>query len=215
MVKLDGEKIGYQVENRHILNDMTFSYTSGDWITIIGPSGSGKSTLLKIIAGLTVATTGQIKLDNVMATDYPISDYRQQVSYATQSAQLFGNTVRDNLNLPYQVRQLVPDELVQKQGLSSMALPENYLDQEISQLSGGERQRVGVLRNLLFPPKVLLLDEISTGLDAETKAIIWQKIDRVHAQNHGIVLSVTHDESEILKATHKLELATMKEEADS
>ena len=87
-----------------------------------------------------------------------------------------------------------------------MGLPENYLDMAVSELSGGERQRIGVLRNLLFPPKVLLLDEISTGLDSETKTAIWQAIHALHDRENNIVLSVTHDEQEIAEAQTVLTL---------
>jgi len=207
MVKLEGKKLKYQAGGRTILQDISFSFTTGAWITVVGHSGTGKSTLLKLIAGLEELSSGEILLDDQNALDYEIGAYRQQVSYATQSAQLFGQTVRENLDLPYQVRGLKPDEEEQVAGLMQMDLPAEYLDKAVSELSGGERQRVGVLRNLLFPPKVLLLDEISTGLDAETKAIIWQAIHKIHKTNQGIVMSVTHDEGEISHATETLTIA--------
>lgn len=104
------------------------------------------------------------------------------------------------------VRQETVNEVNQREGLVKMGLPENYLDKAVSELSGGERQRIGVLRNLLFPPKVLLLDEISTGLDSETKTAIWQAIHALHDRENNIVLSVTHDEQEIAEAQTVLTL---------
>lgn len=200
MTKLVVDQAGYQVEGRQIWHDISFELHDGDWVTVVGPSGGGKSTLLKAIAGLQDITEGHIFLNDEDVMRLPIGDYRQQVSYATQSAQLFGETVRDNLDLPYLVRQQTPNEQQQIAGLEQMDLPADYLDKAVTELSGGERQRVGVLRNLLFPPKVLLLDEISTGLDAETKQVIWRAIHALHARERLIVLLVTHDEGEIADA---------------
>ncbi|MEQ4549820.1 ATP-binding cassette domain-containing protein [Weissella sp. GP1] len=206
MTTLELKQVNYLVDGRTILKDLNLKLSSGDWVTVVGPSGTGKSTLLKIIAGLQDATDGEVVLDDTSTTTMPIGTVRQQISYATQSAQLFGETVRDNLDFPFLVRQETVNEAAQRDGLMKMGLPESYLDKAVSELSGGERQRIGVLRNLLFPPKVLLLDEISTGLDSETKKAIWQAIHDLHDRENNIVLSVTHDEQEIAEAQNVLTL---------
>jgi putative ABC transport system ATP-binding protein len=206
MTKLTLEDVSYRVEDRVILDDLTAEFTGGDWLTIVGPSGTGKSTLLKIIAGLVTASAGIVRIDGHTDDEVGLTEYRQNVSYAVQAAQLFGRTVRDNLNLPFAVRRVAVDEPRQLEGLASVQLPTDYLDKPIVELSGGERQRVGVLRNLLFPPKVLLLDEITTGLDAETKQVIWAAIEEQHAKSQNIVLSVTHDSEEIDEAKMLLTL---------
>jgi putative ABC transport system ATP-binding protein len=204
MTTLRGQHLYYETKDRMILSNLSFSFQSGDWITIVGPSGSGKSTLLKLIAGLVTLSRGQILLNGQNALDYPIINYRQQVSYAPQAVRLFGQTVRDNLDLPFVVRGLKPDSASQISGLEQMVLSADYLDKPIVELSGGERQRVGVLRNLLFPPAVLLLDEISTGLDEATKTIMWAAIHRIHQKQASIVLSVTHDHDEMQQATQMM-----------
>jgi putative ABC transport system ATP-binding protein len=206
MTTLAVSNLHIKVGDQNIINNLTFELNSGDWLTITGPSGTGKSTLLKIIAGLTTQDGGHVIVDDMDSLTADIGSYRQAVSYAAQSAQLFGKTVRDNLDLPFMVRGQEPDESKQRDGLTMVQLPAEYLDKDITELSGGERQRVGVLRNLLFPPKVLLLDEITTGLDAETKDDIWEAIAKQHDAEQNIVLSVTHDAEEISAASMTLHL---------
>lgn len=180
-----------------ILKDLDFQAESGDWITLIGKSGSGKSLFLKGLARLQKLESGQILLNDQNYQDYAVEEYRKKVSYVVQAAQLFGETVRDNLDLPYLVRKLKPDPTQQLAGLAQMDLASEYLDKPITELSGGQKQRIGLLRNLLFPPTVLLLDEVSTGLDEDTKALIWSVLEELHQNENNIILSVTHDHAEI------------------
>ena len=98
--------------------------------------------------------------------------------------------------------------------LASVNLPATYLDKPINDLSGGERQRVAILRNLLFPPQILLLDEISTGLDNENKAILHQEIMRVNQENGVTILAVTHDNEEISGANRLIKIVAGKMEAN-
>lgn len=199
MKNLSVSQLGMKFDD-WIFQGISFDLEAGAWLTVVGKSGNGKSLMLKVIAGLIDASTGSVYLDGKLQSEYEISTYRQAVSYVTQSAHLFGQTVRDNLDLPFIIRNLTPDESTQLTGLAQMDLPAEILDREINELSGGQRQRVGLLRNLLFPPKVLLLDEISTGLDEATKRIIWQVLAELHAKTNNIMISVTHDSDEIANA---------------
>ncbi len=180
-----------------LFQELSFELNSGDWLTLIGKSGSGKSNVLKSIARLLNPTKGEIYLDNKNKNEYDISVYRQNISYVTQSTNLFGDTVKDNLDLPYIIRNKEINIEDQYNGLKMIGLDNNFLDRNINTLSGGEKQRIGLLRNILFPPKALLLDEISTGLDEDTKKIIWDIILRINKEHNTIILSVTHDEKEI------------------
>ena len=105
MTTLELKHVNYSIDDRTILKDLNLKLASGDWVTVVGPSGTGKSTLLKIIAGLQDASDGDVVLDDTSTLTMPIGTVRQQISYATQSAQLFGETVRDNLDFPFLVRQ--------------------------------------------------------------------------------------------------------------
>lgn len=206
-MELKVEKLGVSFE-QVVFQNLNFDFNAGDWVTIVGKSGTGKSVFLKSLARLMDVTSGQIIFNGQDIQDLAIGTYRQQVSYAVQSASLFGKTVRDNLDFPFIVRDQAIDVQKQQAGLRQMDLPVAYLDHPITELSGGQRQRVGVLRNLLFPPEVLLLDEISTGLDAETKQLIWQVIQTMHQTEGNIVLSVTHDADEMASARDLIEFGT-------
>jgi putative ABC transport system ATP-binding protein len=125
--------------------------------------------------------------------------YRREVSYCFQQPSLFGETVQDNLEFPFTLRgePFAKDRALA--ALTEVDLAESMLTKPITELSGEEKQRVALIRNLLFTPKVLLLDEITTGLDAETKNTVHELIRR--KQQSGVtVIAVTHDESEIAAA---------------
>lgn len=168
----------------------------GENLTITGPSGSGKSTLLKIIGSMQSATSGDIFYQGENLSEIDPVSYRREVSYCFQQPVLFGQTVRDNLSFPFDLRKLDFDEEKTISMLSAVNLSADFLNQEVAKLSGGEKQRVALVRNLLFAPKVLLLDEVTTGLDAENKAIVRQIINAQEA----LIIEVTHDAEEIAAA---------------
>ncbi|HFI0601480.1 TPA: ATP-binding cassette domain-containing protein [Streptococcus suis] len=183
-----------------ILEDVTLSIDAGQRLTLVGPSGSGKSSILKLLAGLTSPSQGQVlyQSQDLAQMDMPI--YRREVSYCFQQPVLFGQTVRDNLAFPFEIRQLDVDEESTVQALAKVDLPATFLDKKISELSGGEKQRVALVRNLLFEPQVLLLDEVTAGLDATSKALVHDLIADYHKAGHTIV-EVTHDAEEIAAAS--------------
>jgi putative ABC transport system ATP-binding protein len=113
--------------------------------------------------------------------------------------------VLDNLEFPFLVRKEKFADSRVRSLLTLVDLDEAYLEKPITELSGGERQRVALIRNLVFPPKMLLLDEVTTGLDEASKQIVHQFIADVHAQ--GItILQVTHDRDEIEQAEKVLRI---------
>ncbi|MGO3115588.1 ABC transporter ATP-binding protein [Enterococcus pseudoavium] len=203
MTVLELKAVSYQAEQRLILDKITLSVESGDFLTISGPSGSGKSTLLRLIASLLTPTSGTIFFDGKDQNSYDYTTYRQQVSYCFQQPTLFGETVKDNLIFPYLIREQVPDQAFMIQQLQLVDLPADYLTKKITELSGGERQRVALVRNILFLPQVLLLDEVTAGLDERTKAIIQRLLKQIQ-QRGCTILQVTHDESELKSAENLL-----------
>lgn len=198
--------VGYDHENQVILHDVSFDVAEGDFLTIAGPSGSGKSTLLKILATLATQTSGEILREGAPIESYDKVAYRREVSYCFQQPRLFGDTVRDNFEFPFSIRKTPFDEELVRRHLRQMKLEESKLDASISSLSGGEKQRVALIRNVLFPPKALLLDEITAGLDVQTKEVITGIIADLNEQRGITVVSVTHDEGEIAAARQLLTL---------
>ncbi|MFI8417283.1 iron efflux ABC transporter ATP-binding subunit FetA [Serratia sp. NPDC078593] len=200
------DDIHYQIDDSVILDAVSFSLNAGEFKLITGPSGCGKSTLLKIVSSLISPTRGDITFDGNNINKIQPEEYRKQVSYCFQTPSLFGNTVYDNLALPYQIRRQKPDEHRMKQDLARLMLPENLLLKNINELSGGEKQRVSLIRNIQFIPKVLLLDEITSALDEDNKRIVNEMIHQLVAQQNVAVLWVTHDKDEIAHADDIIEL---------
>ncbi|SPC38338.1 ABC transporter ATP-binding protein [Latilactobacillus fuchuensis] len=196
--------VSYTVNQQPILKSLDLMVASGEYVTLTGPSGSGKSTLLKLIASLLTPTSGTIQLDDSQIETIAPSEYRKRVSYCFQQPTLFGETVADNLNFPFEIRQLPVDHDLILERLQQVGLTALYLTKQVTALSGGEKQRVALIRNLLFKPEVLLLDEVTTGLDAANKAIVDQLITDYNEIEGVTVISVTHDQQELQRKGRQL-----------
>ena len=197
--------VTFAPEKNAILHDINLTIPWGADLTIAGHSGSGKSTLLRLLATLLTPTSGTIRYNGKPQDDYDPISYRREVSYCAQQPALFHGTVADDLQFPFTIRhQKMPREEAER-ALESVDLAKTMLDDPVKNLSGGERQRVALLRHLFFPPKVLLLDEVTAGLDPDTKTVIHALLQKQNDQ--GITLiRVTHDEGEIQAAKQLLRL---------
>ncbi len=207
---LRAEGVSYQVNGRSILSDIDLSFETGSNTTIVGPSGSGKSTFLKILSSLLSPTEGEIFYQEAPITTMPIETYRQKVSYCFQQPTLFGETVYDNLLFPFTVRQEAFNQEKVVALLQQVKLPAAYLEKKIAELSGDERQRVALLRNIIFVPDVLLLDEVTTGLDEESKQIVNQLLNQLNKEQGVTLVRVTHDTEEIQQAQQVIRIVAGK-----
>ncbi|MFJ2600536.1 iron efflux ABC transporter ATP-binding subunit FetA [Pantoea agglomerans] len=203
---LDVQDVAFSVGDRQLLKPVSLQLYQGDCVLLTGPSGSGKSTFLKILASLITPTSGQLFFRNSDITTLRAEVYRQQVSYCFQTPQLFGQTVYDNLALPWQIRRQKPqrDKLIA--ALESVNLSGDVLNKPVEQLSGGETQRVGLLRNLQFMPEVLLLDEVTSALDEENRLSVLSLIHRMAAEEKVAVVRISHDVNDIQQAEQVLRL---------
>jgi NitT/TauT family transport system ATP-binding protein len=179
------------------LRDVSVDVRPGEFVSLVGPSGCGKSTLLKMIAGLLAPTSGRISVDGT-----PVKTPRRSVGMMFQTPELFPwRTVLKNVLLPIEIfghdkehhrkRAL---ELLELVGLEEFqkALPR--------ELSGGMQQRVALCRSLMGEPRVLLMDEPFSALDALTRADLAVELQRIHIENASTVVFVTHsiDEAVLL-----------------
>lgn len=200
MTLLELSGVGFAVNDHAILQDVNLTVEADDYLTITGPSGGGKSTLLKLIATMISPTAGAIRYEGKDLETYDPIMYRREVSYCFQQPTLFGADVLENLSFPALIRGKEFDRNRAMELMDYVKLQPDMLNHPVNELSGGERQRVALIRNLMYLPKLLLLDEISTGLDSENKAIVWSLIDRLKADSGVTLISVTHDEREIADA---------------
>jgi len=171
-------------------------------ITILfGPSGAGKSTLLDCLAGLVLPTAGKIAIgENVLfdsAAHIDVPPQRRRIAYVFQSLALFPHlTVEENIefglgDIPEQDRRTRVEEILEAFRIA------NLRDQRPSQISGGEKQRTALARSLVTQPRLLLLDEPLTGLDAELKAAIVQDLRAWNIAKGIPILYVTHSREEV------------------
>ncbi|AUI71825.1 ATP-binding cassette domain-containing protein [Companilactobacillus alimentarius] len=197
------KNLSYQVGDKKILKDINLEIEKGKYVTFVGPSGSGKSTLMRILASMITATSGEVRFDGKKIETYEPTNYRQRVSYAFQQPTLFGKSIRDNLEFPFEVRNSNFDEEKVIDYLKMVNLDASYIDKSVNDVSGGEKQRIALIRNLLFPPEVLITDEVTAGLDVENKRIVHKMLQEFNQQGLTI-LRVTHDESEISASHDKI-----------
>ncbi|MGL5753709.1 MAG: ABC transporter ATP-binding protein [Paraclostridium sp.] len=189
---LNLQNISYESDCENILNELNLTVKKGDCISIVGPSGSGKSTLLKLCADLISPTEGEILYNNKRYADYNPIELRKKISYCIQIPYLFGRTVYDNLAYPFKLRQENVDKDILVKFLKKLNLSEDYLNKKVDSLSGGEKQRIALIRNLIFKPDILLLDEVTSGLDDDNSKVVEVLIQLLN-KTGVTVLWITHD----------------------
>lgn len=188
-----------KAKDKTLVHGINLAIEKGEFVAITGPSGTGKSTLLKGIVELldtNLTTEGEILYKGKSVTEYDPIELRQAITYTVQSPQLFGQTVRDNLKFPYDIRDQVFDEERAIQTLQNVGLDKSFLDKSIDTLSGGEKQRVALIRNVQFTPDVLLLDEVTSALDKPTREAIWKWLSDYQAEHDTTILMISHLEEE-------------------
>ena len=183
-------------ETRHLLQALNLQVLPGQTVAILGPSGSGKSTLLKIVAGLEPLDSGAVFLDGQDITRLPPE--QRHFALMFQDFALFPHlTVQDNVAFGL-VEQRLHKSMARAQALAMLERfgMQAFSHAKVWQLSGGEQQRVALARALITRPRVLLLDEPFSALDAALRLQLREEFRRHIAQSQIAVLWVTHDEAE-------------------
>ena len=186
-----------------VLKNISLKVEKGDYVSVIGSSGSGKSTFLKLCCHLISPTKGNILINgNDVMKNNPI-ELRKKISYCFQTPILFGDTVMENINYPYSIRNKTMDMERVNMLFSRFNMEPEYIDREIKNLSGGEKQRIALIRTLLFRPDVLLLDEVTSALDVDNTLIVENAVNDLN--NEGVtILWVTHNLEQSRKYANKL-----------
>jgi lipoprotein-releasing system ATP-binding protein len=184
----------------HVLRDVTLSLEGGDAACVMGPSGSGKSTLLYILGGLEPPTSGTVQLDGTNPYGLPpdaLAAFRNHdVGFVLQDHCLLPQcTVLENVLVPTLVGKAdasAPDRartLLDQVGLS------DRLHHRPAELSGGEKQRAAIARALIRNPRLILCDEPTGNLDADTAATVADLLIALHAKQRAIMVLVTHSDA--------------------
>jgi putative ABC transport system ATP-binding protein len=186
------------------LRDIDLDIRPGEFLVLLGPSGSGKSTLLNILGGLDAPTSGTARWrDHELtgATDEELTTYRREhVGFVFQFYNLIPNlTVLENVRL---VAQIAIDPLNPRDALDLVGLS-HRLNHFPSQLSGGEQQRVAVARAIVKRPDVLLCDEPTGALDADTGRLVLAALEKVNAELGTTTVVITHN-SAIAGMAHRV-----------
>lgn len=203
MSLLEFQNVSFESDDKSILNNISAVIEPGDFFSIVGPSGSGKSTFLKLCSHLISPTKGSISYKSKNITDYNPTELRKYIVYCFQTPYLFGDTVIENINFPFAIRNMKPNPKRIDELFSMFHMSGDYLHKDVRNLSGGEKQRIALIRSLLFMPEVLLLDEITSALDAENAVIVENVITTLN--NKGTtVLWITHNLEQSRKYANKL-----------
>ena len=195
--------VNYISDKRAILDNVSFEVDPGDFISIVGPSGSGKSTLLKLCCHLISPTNGEIIYNSRSIEEHNPIELRKEIAYCFQTPYLFGDTVMDNMSFPYSLRNSKVELKRIKELFSLFNLEEEYIYKDIKKLSGGEKQRISLIRTLIFMPRILLLDEITSALDVENASIVENVIASLNKE--GItILWITHNPEQNRRYANKV-----------
>jgi putative spermidine/putrescine transport system ATP-binding protein len=189
-----------------IFENIDFSADEGEFVTLLGPSGCGKSTLLRCIAGLTDVDSGKILLQGQDIV--PLPPQKRTIGMVFQSYALFPNmTVEKNVAFGLKMQKL-PGGDIQKRVMEALALVEltDFARRYPHQLSGGQCQRVALARSLITRPRLLLLDEPLSALDARIRRHLREQIRNIQQELKLTTIFVTHDQEEALTLSDRIVL---------
>ena len=188
----------------NILDGVSLDIGATEFIAFLGPSGSGKSTLLRIIAGLEFADSGEIMLDSRRIDDLPPGD--RDVAMVFQHYALYPHmTVRDNMAFGLRNAGVAKDEIAALIEDAARSLEIGaLLDRKPSQLSGGQRQRVAIGRAIVKRPKVFLLDEPLSNLDAALRMRTRVELAQLRQRVEAAIIMVTHDQAEAMTLADRI-----------
>ena len=202
-VRFDAVTVAYR--GAIVLKPLTLDVAAGEILAMIGPSGSGKTTALRAVAGFVRPASGRIHIGGADVTDLP--PYERGLAMVVQNYALFPHMrVADNVAFGLKARRAAK-KLIEERVDDALRIVgmQKFLTRYPRELSGGQQQRVAIARALAVRPRVLLLDEPLSALDAQIRRSMVEEIARLHADLPGLtILYVTHDQSEALTLADRI-----------
>jgi len=206
LAKIEFRNVCKSFGETKVIENLNLTIEDGKFTVLVGASGCGKTTLLRMIAGIGPATSGQILLDGRDITD--VAPGKRDIAMVFQNYALYPTmTVKQNIEfglknnrVPKAEREKLIEEVSEIVGLS------NYLDRKPSTLSGGQRQRVALARAMVKNPKVFLMDEPLSNLDAKLRAAMRVELIELHKRLQTTFVYVTHDQVEAMSMADRIVL---------
>lgn len=199
---IEYKNVALRYGEKSVLEDVNLKIKDGEFMVLVGPSGSGKTTMLKMINRLLEPTDGNIYMDDKRIKDYNQRDLRLSTGYVLQQIALFPNlTVAENIAIIPEMKGWNKDKIKQNTAelLEMVGLPaKEYAGRFPSMLSGGEQQRVGIVRAIIGEPRILLMDEPFSALDAISRKQLQVLTKKLHNEFGVTIIFVTHDTDEAL-----------------
>ncbi|MBQ6426035.1 MAG: ABC transporter ATP-binding protein [Clostridia bacterium] len=196
----------------HVLRDINLTIEDGDFMTLLGPSGCGKTTTLRVVSGLEKPQHGTMTIDDKPIIDADKAFYeapsKRGLNLVFQSYALWPHmTVFDNVAFGLKIKKMKKAEVEETvmRSLKTMRI-EEYRDRYPNELSGGQQQRVAIARAIASSPKLLLLDEPLSNLDARLRIDMRAELKRLHRETGTTIIYVTHDQVEALTMSTKIAL---------
>ncbi len=187
-----------------VLKGISSSIQKGELLTFVGPSGCGKTTLLRIVGGFTTASSGRVILDGQDISSLPPNMRNTKMVF--QSYALFPHmTVRKNIGFGLKLKKWSKKDIEKRvDEMLELVHMKGLGDRTIDRISGGQQQRVALARALALGPKVLLLDEPLSNLDANLRVIMREEIRKIQEQIGVTTIFVTHDQYEAMSISNRL-----------
>jgi multiple sugar transport system ATP-binding protein len=198
------QNVSKRFGNNEVIRNLSLTVEDGEFVTLVGPSGCGKTTTLRMLAGLEEITAGGIYIDDVLANLVP--PQKRDIAMVFQSYALFPHmTVAENIAFGLKLKKSPRDEILAKIDWALDLLNLQKLGGRLPRdLSGGQRQRVALARALVLEPKVLLLDEPLSNLDATLRLRMRAELKRIHRRLKSTILYVTHDQVEAMSLSDRV-----------
>jgi ABC-type multidrug transport system fused ATPase/permease subunit len=195
---LEFKDVSFQYESRkdvQVLHQVNFRAKAGKKIAIVGPSGAGKSTITNLILGFYNPSSGKLLYDGKDASEYSITDIRQQCAIVPQDVILFGGTIKENILYgKVEASQSEIEEAARQANAHQFIseFPEGYetiVGERGIKLSGGQRQRIAIARAILKDPSILILDEATSSLDSESEKLVQESLEILMKGRTSIIIA--------------------------